>query len=334
MRGTTRRHFLTVTAATAVAATEQIGVYSGTAQAQRYKYQRRNPLTLWQLPNKTHSQMESYILWADDPSDMENGGKLIVIDGGTAGDREYLVEMIRTMRAFKTGRPCREAIVDAWFLTHDHDDHVGALAKLIQEKREESKWADLRIAAVYYSYPPVEWIDQNEHSCLESTKFARAQLESLAEVAKLVKKDDQWTYGKLNIHALNDFDLSITTNAINNSTIVYRLTTPGTTLLILGDLGIEGGDRLLSLQPSERIRSDVVQMAHHGQRGVTQAFYEVVSPKICLWPTPDWLWTNDPGTGPNTGPWKTLETRAWMDGMAEVPEHFVSMDGFVSLDFA
>ncbi|MDO4558932.1 MAG: MBL fold metallo-hydrolase, partial [Planctomycetia bacterium] len=313
MRKTTRRKFLTattVTAATMTASTFGLTIPGDRASATTVERDRRAALTVWQLPNRTHSQMESYLLWANDPPDDGDGGKLLVIDGGTQGDREYLVEMIRVMRALKTGRPCREAVVDAWFLTHDHSDHVGALAKLIQERREENRWADLRIGGVYYAFPPVEWIDRNEHYCVESTRFARSQLESLGDKVTIVKKDDQWTYGNLKIHALNDFDLSITKNAINNSTIVYRLTTPATSLLILGDLGEEGGERLQRLQSPDLIRSDVVQMAHHGQQGVTRAFYETVSPSMCLWPTPDWLWTNDSGKGPGSGPWKTLETRS------------------------
>ena len=39
--------------------------------------------TLWQLPEQTNSQMMSYVIRG-------TGGKVIVIDGGTAGDAPYL----------------------------------------------------------------------------------------------------------------------------------------------------------------------------------------------------------------------------------------------------
>ena len=54
-------------------------------------------------------------------------------------------------------------------------------------------------------------------------------------------------------------------------------------------------------------------MAHHGQWGVNFNMYKLIMPKICLWPTPDWLWNNDNGEGYGTGPWRTLETRGWME---------------------
>lgn len=38
-------------------------------------------------------------------------------------------------------------------------------------------------------------------------------------------------------------------------------------------------------------------MSHHGQQGATKELYECINPKICLWPTTDWLWNNDDGNG-------------------------------------
>lgn len=72
--------------------------------------------------------------------------------------------------------------------------------------------------------------------------------------------------------------------------------------------------------------SDYVQMAHHGQNGVTYEFYQAVSPKYCLWPTPEWLWNNDNGGGYNSGPWKTLETREWIEKL-DVEENYIAKDG-------
>ena len=74
-----------------------------------------------------------------------------------------------------------------------------------------------------------------------------------------------------------------------------------------------GGKKLLACCPAEKLRQDVVQMAHHGQNGVDKEFYAHIMPKVCLYCTPDWLWENDNGGGRNSGPWKTLETRRWME---------------------
>ena len=100
-------------------------------------------------------------------------------------------------------------------------------------------------------------------------------------------------------------------NALNNSSIVYRLIVEGKSILFLGDLGYEGGERLLAETPPYLLRSDIVQVSHHGQSGVGESVYRAIAPKIALWSSPEWLWTNCNGSGD----YKTLETRKWMEQM-------------------
>jgi hypothetical protein len=85
--------------------------------------------------------------------------------------------------------------------------------------------------------------------------------------------------------------------------------------LFLGDLGVEGGQKLLKRYPTE-LKSDIVQMAHHGQGGVSKNVYQAIAPRICLWPTPKWLWNNQPEHKPiHSGPWDTLSVRKWIESL-------------------
>lgn len=47
-------------------------------------------------------------------------------------------------------------------------------------------------------------------------------------------------------------------------------------------LSVEGGEELLSNSKNEIENIDYVQMAHHGQAGVTENVYRVINPKYCL----------------------------------------------------
>ena len=71
-------------------------------------------------------------------------------------------------------------------------------------------------------------------------------------------------------------------------------------------------------------------MAHHGQKGVSELFYRTVNPTYCIWPTPLWLWDNNNGGGKGSGPWKTLEVRAWMDKL-NVQQHYCLFDGLIMI---
>ena len=94
----------------------------------------------------------------------------------------------------------------------------------------------------------------------------------------------------------------------------------GVTILFTGDLQVDGGNHVLETVAKEDLKADIVQMAHHGQHAVTKEFYEAVSPSICLWPTPKWLWDNEDGK------YTTPETKAWMKEL-NVEKHYCMKDG-------
>ncbi|MBQ2684310.1 MAG: MBL fold metallo-hydrolase [Thermoguttaceae bacterium] len=261
-------------------------------------------MILWQLPNQTATQMMSYILLCDDDS-------LIVVDGGMPGDADYLVEMIRKIHP--------DGHVNAWYLSHPHIDHFGALSQILQDEQKRSL---VMIDKLYYNFPERPW-------------FVERASEGEVDEFDFWEKSEPWrpehivpapgekhTYGSVTIETLNDYDPDNRANVVNNASIVYRVETPNTSILFLGDLGVEGGERLLTLVPDEKLKADYVQMAHHGQRGVNEQFYGHVRPTACLWPTPDWLWSNRDGQGH----YDTLNVRAWMDKLG-VKENYVMKDG-------
>jgi hypothetical protein len=59
----------------------------------------------------------------------------------------------------------------------------------------------------------------------------------------------------------------------------------------------------------EVFKADYVQMAHHGQDGVSENFYKSIDFKYCLWSTPTWVFNPDP----TKHPWlETEQTKEWM----------------------
>ena len=111
---------------------------------------------------------------------------------------------------------------------------------------------------------------------------------------------------------------NITHNPINNTSIVIKAHFPEKEVLFLSDAGIELGEEILRERGEDGVRCDIVQVAHHGQNGVNKRFYEAVQPKLCLFPTTDWIWNNDFGNGPGTGSLKIDETREWLKEIGNV----------------
>lgn len=267
-----------------------------------------------QLTNRTHSQMMSYVI-------RTRSGELIVVDGGTAGDADHLLEMLEKLN----GGPNPK--VSGWFLTHCHSDHMLALCELI------SRGSLPEVEKIYFNFPTPEWLETVEIPGVPNRRRFFEQIAKVRDKVVTTRKDQRLTYGPLSVTVLNDPYLDQKRNPINNSTVCFRFETANSSMIFLGDLGQEGSQELLRVQPKSKLSADAVQMAHHGQSGSVRELYEVIAPKICFWPTPDWLWNNDSGKGPDSGPWTIRNERRWMKEL-NVETHYVGKDGTVCVDFS
>ena len=76
-------------------------------------------------------------------------GKIIVIDGGNyAGDGPYLYAFLQKI----TGKT--KPHVDAWFITHPHSDHYGALNWIY-----DNKLNNITVDTFYYNFPSQEQVN-------------------------------------------------------------------------------------------------------------------------------------------------------------------------------
>lgn len=246
---------------------------------------------LYQFSNKSHVQMMSYLIESPD-------GRLVMIDGGNCCDEDadFLESVLRE----------KGEHVSAWFLTHAHDDHYGTLLRLLE--REKLK---LTIDGIYFSFPSPDWSaiareNQQQHFVDFWELLPKSGLPTVR-----IGRGDCFDFG-VSIEVLNSLPDYENMPSVNDTSIVLRVGFPKRDVLFLADLAPEG-QKILVNESRDKLRCDIVQMAHHGQKGVTFDMYSLIEPKICLYPTPDWLWENDNGGGRDSGPWRTLQTREWME---------------------
>ncbi len=263
--------------------------------------------TIYMLAPVNGVQMNSFIITTAD-------GKVIVIDGGFRCDAEKLISRLKEITGNNTPH------IDAWFFSHAHCDHIDAFMEIIEKHPDE-----LSFDRVYYNFPSVKYFEAYENHEAHTVAEFYALLPEFADKVCIVSQYDVYDIGDARFEILYSPDPDFTHNAINNSSIVFKMTLGGKTVMFLGDLGIEGGNKLLRLH-GERLKSDYCQMAHHGQNGVTKEVYEAIAPTGCFWCAPKWLWDNDAGLGFNTHVFQTVTVRGWMDELG-VKEHYVIKDG-------
>ncbi|MCI9106573.1 MAG: MBL fold metallo-hydrolase, partial [Lachnospiraceae bacterium] len=204
-------------------------------------------------------------------------------------------------------------------ITHPHGDHAGALYKILQDEAAGIQ-SGIQIDGIYYSFAEPEWYTINDPSEQTMAHAIIGSFSGLPETMRhTVTRGQTIQVDDVTIQVMNDrYDTA--SDKGNNASIVYKLWVNGKSILFLGDMAEEGGQRLLSEVGVQGLKSDIVQMAHHGQNGVDEAFYKAVAPQICLWPTPQWLW-NSVGSR-----YRTSETKGWMTRL-NVQKHYCTKDG-------
>ena len=245
--------------------------------------------------------------------------KTIVIDGGTYKDSKQLVDFLESNS---------DSHVDAWFFTHPHHDHIGCFVDIHKNAPH------ITVDNVYYHFPDLSDPVYASHARneVEATLWQDVNEWAIRHHTRRVSVGDSFEYDDIKIRVLRVFNPDITNDFINNSSAVYRIDGDQKSILILGDLGVEGGAELMSSYPSDLLHTDYTQMAHHGQDGVSRDFYEYIKPERCIWAAPDWLWDNNSGNGFDTSIFQTVRTREWMAALG-VEEHLVEKDGIQSFEF-
>ena len=220
-----------------------------------------NRLELTQLGNMTTRQMMGYFLKTKD-------NKNIIIDGGTTGDSQNLIDYINQ----------NGGEVDTWFITHPHEDHVGAIIEILNNTQ-------IPIHNIYVTLNTPEWYEKfGDGRGNEAQELMQAlEVDRVKEKVTEVELGQEIQVDNITFKILGVKNPEITENAMNNSSMVIKCMVNNKSIIFLGDTGQESGEKLLKNQ-REQLKADYVQVAHHGQAGAGEELYKTISPKVAMWP--------------------------------------------------
>lgn len=276
---------------------------------------------LYQL-TETSKFMMSFVLVTDK-------NNAIVIDGGRPEDMPLL-------KKYVDGRH-----ISAWILTHAHMDHISGFVDEINR----NNCADFDIETIYYHFPPYdELINKTD---VEDVAYFRSELNNMlpafnealpkfSEKTHIVYQGETLDIDDVHIDFLFSYHEGLTANLINDSSLVFKVTTPNKTVLFLGDLGPDGGD-VLFRESRHLLKSDICQMSHHGHMNVGMEVYAEILPEACLWCCADWLYNEEEVPKylqdveklrrmKRIRMYGTAVTRRWME-LLGVKTHYVTKDG-------
>lgn len=207
-------------------------------------------------------------------------GQLIVVDGGWVSDAAYVKSVIKSLGNH----------VDAWIVTHPHSDHAGAFTEIYPNK---GKMKIDKVYAVDMAAPELcmENAPWDEVEVYE--KFLKLDIPELS----YVHAGDTLTVCGIEMEVFNAYDTyvdELSNDLLNDGSMMFRIKAKEQSMLFCADVGKRMSDYLLDIY-GERLKSDYIQMGHHGNGGLKTNFYESIGAKGAFFDAPDWLMEDTSG---------------------------------------
>ncbi|MBQ2712891.1 MAG: MBL fold metallo-hydrolase [Clostridia bacterium] len=227
--------------------------------------------SLVQMPNFEHLGM-GYLV-------RDSRGKVFVIDGGCKQDGKHIASLVRAFGGE----------VEAWLLTHYHKDHISAITDILRNE-------EIAIKQLIFNFPEVEELatikTDVDEICLREFYAVLATCGNKVEKTVQAHKGDAYCFGEITVKVLNNPYYYCEKDSVNNSGVIYKLETGDQSVLFLGDMADRGDVYLQEQWFADEIAScAVVQMSHHGQHGVTDAFYAACKQmRVCLYSAQPWVY--------------------------------------------
>ncbi len=203
-------------------------------------------------------------------------GTFVIIDGGYRSDATALYKHLKE-NTVGGGKP----VVSAWVITHLHNDHYGALKGIASDFRDR-----VDVKAFYYNFPGIQCGDVglSNKNDIERTmrQWPNAVLyNKLHSGMSFSVVDAKFTV----ICTYEDVFPQEIDNG-NDTTTVLKAEIGGQSIMFLGDAYYKQSAVMTSQIDAAVLKSDIVQISHHGYEGCSAALYGMVNPTVALWPMP------------------------------------------------
>jgi beta-lactamase superfamily II metal-dependent hydrolase len=209
-------------------------------------------------------------------------GSFFIIDSAhmdSVNDHQRLHDLLR--RLTPQGK---EITISGWFFSHAHQDHIVMFMEFIK-----AGFNDYKIECLYYNFPAL--------TIPGSEKWKETDKQTIREFDALIEEHKELPVIKLHtgqrffIRNL-EFEVLATHEDIypgylarfNDSSTILLMTVEGCKTLFLGDANVAECTIVVSRYGSY-VKSDIVQVAHHGYNASNVGIYFCADPKVALYST-------------------------------------------------
>ena len=211
---------------------------------------------------------------------LENG-EFIIVDGGIKDEDAEA----RLYAFLKENSPNGQPTVALWIFTHCHKDHIGLATNFVREYKDK-----VCVKAFAYQFPNCEKVQV----AMEDVDLMKTQIDEFEENIKnaypsalvyTLHTGQSYFYPGVELEVLWSIDDTFPYPylSFNDTSAAFRLKfNNGKTVLYLGDCQNEVCKKIAT-RYGDYLKSDVMQVTHHGLIGGDKGLYEIVDPEICFW---------------------------------------------------
>lgn len=218
---------------------------------------------------ETDGNGECYIVTLED-------GRYVIIDGGYTNDADGLYNFLVDNNKRKDGK----VVVAAWMISHSHADHYGAFSEFTKKYGSEITLEYIVAAPgaerMYTNGGFDSWLTKNLPSALEQYKaqFIRPHT---GQILTFCDVEFQMLYTAEN-YAPNLI------SGENNASLIFRMTSEGQSVLFNNDAEFRVAEWMANTY-GDALKSDMMQVNHHGRSGSYDLYFSYVKPQYTLWTT-------------------------------------------------
>ncbi len=174
--------------------------------------------------------------------------------------------------------------IEHFFVSHPHNDHYKGIDALLE--------GGILIKNIYYNMPPAGVSDfaYSPNEFIATLGNAESRGGNLHNVGKGFRIDLPDSSEIKVLYAHKDRQLDGVNVSVNDYSLIIRWDTDGYRVLFTGDLNYLLGNYLSQY---DNYKADILKVPHHGVTGVApNDFFDIVAPKLNMFPTPQVLWSH------------------------------------------
>lgn len=213
-------------------------------------------------------------------------GSFIVIDGGhsRAANAANLFKVLRTQAP-----DAENIVIAAWIFTHAHTDHAGTFRHFAPYGKY------LTVESFIFNFP-------DENSAAENATMVEYITGIKREIAGNFPDAVIYKAHAGQVYHIRDAELEILYSTelltpedimvnFNWTSLIFSMELAGKKLMFMGDCTVES-TALVCRMYGATLKSDFVQVGHHGSSGGSTELYSSIDPVYVLWPLGEYKYEN------------------------------------------